>query len=162
MNIIRHKQNVKNAADMMMNKFDDFPEEILSLMKVHYEKEEYQEILDLVAKNDVPKRESLASKITMFPNPDFKEDVDFEAIQIQTEKALDDFIERWSRGEIDLTAEIAHEKIEETPRFLFKAEGIDGTFNSASQAIIAWKNKNTPSSEPNKHSFKSIPKETGE
>ncbi len=119
----------KSAAALLeMN----YPEKLKVKMRDAFTEGKYKEVMEMAANHDLTNRESLDSKISQLPNPDFK--------------VIKGNVIEMTGGDLE------GKKI--SP-FLFKAEGIDDTFTSAAEAIAAYKKKNninTPDS--SKHQIK--------
>lgn len=163
----QHKiiERQKASANMLLNA--DYPENIKAEMQTAFDAGKYVDVQRIAAEHDIKAREELDSKITMYPNPNFKEEPDLDEINDEIEKKLFEALNNiatkhsleqgesaeLSQKEID---SIPLHEIEDTnPRFLFKVEGIDKEFDSAYKAIRAYKEKNgIRQPKPGKHSFR--------
>lgn len=180
-------QRQKRAAEMLLK--GDFPVDILISMKALFDEasfvtadkqsEKYRQIQDIACVHDRSKREDLDAKITMFPNPNFSEEIDVDKVNDQIAKKFLDMLSQSSvdnlteEGEVilsknDLDAffsdakpidEAGNElppvaKPDDNARFLFRVEGIEGVFDSAAKAIQAYKIKNGTQPQFGQHSFR--------
>lgn len=154
----------KSAAQMLLNA--DYPENIKNEMQTAFAQEKYDVVQSIASNHDIKQRESLDAKITMYPNPNFKEAPDIEQINDEIKnKFLEIISDRTSYllehnqavqlKQSELDSMPLHEIEDPNPRFLFKAEGIDQEFDSAYKAIRAYKDKNgIRQPKPGKHSFR--------
>jgi len=124
------EDRVKKSAAALLEM--NYPENLKTKMRDAFTEGRYKDILEMAANHDLSNRESLDSKITQIPNPDFKM-IKGNVIEMTT-------------GDVDAN---------KISPFLFKAEGIDDTFTSAAEAITAYKKKNNISMpDSSKHQIK--------
>lgn len=152
------------AARMLLD--SDFPENVKTQMNLAFSKGEYNKVQNIAAEYDIKKRESLDHKITMYPNPNFKKEINIEEVNKEIKDEFLNALAKLSLQRLEYGEEIQlknkelesvepYEINDPNPRFLFKAKGIDEEFDSAYKAIRAYKKKhNIPIPEIGKHSFR--------
>jgi hypothetical protein len=152
----RMERNLKNSATVIVNS-SSYGDEIDAEINTAFTDGNYQKVLDIAAKHDVPGREALDAKIRMIPNPNFKDAVNQAEIQDAVIGKLIDAVAGRRGGEdIDRYLEMQRKEEEENerrrvgkmyeyeekePRFLFYVAGVDGDFKSAAKAIAAYQEK---------------------
>lgn len=159
------EQRKKAAAEMLLKCV--YPNDILEKMISAFQDGDFDKVQSIASQHDIKKREELDSKITMFPNPDFQEDIDITKINEEIkEKFLDilasDKLSRLLEQGEQITlrneelSKLEPVECEDTnPRFLFKVEGIDEVFKSASKAIKAYRQMlGEPQDKDKEHKFR--------
>lgn len=156
----------RSAAKMLLN--SDYPDDVKTAMNAAFAEGDYILVQSIASQHDIRGREELDAKITMFPNPDFKEvDVDEvnreiknKFLELLTDRRtnLEKFLSEGQEialKQSELESMSPHEIEDPNPRFLFRAAGVEGTFDSAYKAIRAYKEAhNIETVKPGDHSFR--------
>lgn len=119
----------KHAAEMLMN--SNYPEDVRKSMDVAFHAEQYDEVMRIAAAHDVIRRERLDSKIHLV--------VPSRETMSEIKDAVSEF------------RAVAAGKMQ----CKYTAEGIDGEFNTAEEAITAYKRANNIAvTDTSKHKLK--------
>lgn len=111
------EERIRKSATALLEMI--YPQDVKDNMQTAFTEGRYKDVLDIAATYDVLSRENLDSKITQIPNPDF---------------------ELIKGNVIEVTSGSLDRKV--VSPYLFKADGIEDTFTSAAEAVVAYKNKN--------------------
>jgi len=151
------------SAQMLLNS-KGYPTAIINKMQTAFDNEDFLLVQEIAANYDIQAREALSTKITMIRNPEFKK-MDIGDIQDELESNL---FEKLSTGsDVDRLLEIEQEcllkqkELESVP-ILFKADGVDESFTTASQAIKAYKEFKGIQTNVEKHQFRKAIVHTGD
>lgn len=162
----KQRQQLLSGAQAIMRQIHKFTQQTQEKLQEAFDAGDYTEVTKIAAEVDVVQRRSIASKITAIPNPNFKPD---SQARIHDE-IVSGFLGRFTPEQIDAFLRQAEEEQrrateamkpqeDREPPLLFKIEGIDGTFKSASAAAEAYRAKFGPDTKTNKvvKRFKSKP-----
>lgn len=157
-------QRQKAAAEMLMK--CGYPQNVLDEMRRAYNLGDYNRVQEIAGKHDIRGREDLDAKISMVANPNFKEEIDVQKLNNEIKDRFVEFLtlqsmDELERGEAVKLSENQLSQMQQpsevedpNPRYLFKVEGIDAEFASASKAMIAYKEKHGLAPKPTVHSFR--------
>ena len=126
-------EKLREAARMLMFS-SNYSMEVMNKMKQAYLDCDYRKVMSIAAVLDVPKREELDSKITQVRNPRYE--------KINGNVRENQAVAERTEGE------------DKVAPYLFRIEGVDGLFDSAAEAVVAYKTKQGER-KSSRHSFKS-------
>ncbi len=167
------KQRQRSAAQMLL-KSKGYPTAIKNKMKIAFDNGDFVSVQETAANYDIQSREELDAKISMIRNPDFRamdvNDIQDEIEHDFFEKLSTDFDidrllkegEEYSLRQKELESIQPHEVENTNFPVLFKAEGVDGSFTTASKAIQAYKESKGMQVDTESHKFRKTLVYTGD
>lgn len=123
---------LRNAADVLLQ--SNYSLDILHKMKVAYLLRDYEQVMAMAAAEDVPEREELDAKITQVRNPRYE--------KVNGNVRESNAVAERTDGD------------DKVAPYLFRIEGVEGLFDSAAEAVVAYKAKDQ-GEQKSKHLFKS-------